>query len=407
MRKVVMLSLDALFDQDLLVSPEGEGLSGFLKECAVCTQVKTVFPALTYPAHATLITGCDPMGHGIGQNQPLQPRKDKRERIWYWDSTWLRKPTIFDAVQAAGGKCASVFWPVTGHLKAIRWNMPEVAALPGENQYMKILSYGNPVWMTTMELRYGAMRQGIREPMLSDYATAVVKDVVKHHKPDLTCAHLIDLDDMRHGFGTFSEEAKEAIARHGRRVEEVWHRMQETRGMEDALLVLVSDHGQADVNRTVCLAEVLREAELDGFVQVQSGGMSAYLFGGAEVLAQAAAWLRSHGEEAGVSHVYDRAELDRIGCAQGPGLAVEAAPGVVFDDLLEEKKRDRATHGYGPGHPAENCLFAVRGRGIRAGAVLPAMPMRDVAPTVAGLMGLTMPACEGTDHSAEMLAEKE
>ena len=281
MRKVVMLSLDALFDQDLLVTPEGEGLSGFLKECAVCTQVKTVFPALTYPAHATLITGCDPMGHGIGQNQPLQPRKDKRERIWYWDSTWLRKPTIFDAVQAAGGKCASVFWPVTGHLKAIRWNMPEVAALPGENQYVKILSYGNPVWMTAMELRYGAMRQGIREPMLSDYATAVVKDVVKHHKPDLTCAHLIDLDDMRHGFGTFSEEAKKAIARNGRRVEEVWHRMQETRGMEDALLVLVSDHGQADVNRTVCLAEVLREAELDGFVQVQSGGMSAYLFGGA------------------------------------------------------------------------------------------------------------------------------
>ena len=60
MRKVVMLSLDALFDQDLLVSPEGEGLSGFLKECAVCTQVKTVFPALTYPAHATLITGWMP-----------------------------------------------------------------------------------------------------------------------------------------------------------------------------------------------------------------------------------------------------------------------------------------------------------------------------------------------------------
>ena len=105
--------------------------------------------------------------------------------------------------------------------------------------------------------------------------------------------------------------------------------------------------------------------------------------------------------------MYDRAELDRIGCAQGPGLAVEAAPGVVFDDLLEEKKRDRATHGYGPGHPAENCLFAVRGRGIRAGVELPAMPMRDVAPTVAGLMGLTMPACEGTDHSAEMLVEKE
>ena len=100
--------------------------------------------------------------------------------------------------------------------------------------------------------------------------------------------HLVDLDEMRHHHGVDSPEARQAMARNEARVERVWRAMQETPGMEDALLVLVSDHGQADVNRTVCLADVLREAELDGFVQVQSGGMSAYLFGGAEVLSQAA-----------------------------------------------------------------------------------------------------------------------
>lgn len=405
MRKVVMLSLDAFFDQDLAVSPEGDALTSFLEECAVCSEVKTVFPALTYPAHATLITGCDPSGHGIGQNQPFQPRTDKRHRAWYWDAAALRKPTIFDAVQAAGGKCASVFWPVTGRLKSIRWNMPEVAALPGENQLVKIMSYGTPAWMASMEMKYGRDRSGIQEPKLSNYAARVVMDVVKHHQPDLTCAHLIDLDEMRHQYGTFSEEAKAAIHRHGERVEQVWQTMQATRGMEDALLVLVSDHGQADVDRTVCLSEVLKEANLGGCVQVQSCGMSAYLFGGAEVLARASEWMQSHPEVSGVSQVYGREELARMGCAAGPSMAVEAAPGVVFSDMLEEKKREKATHGFGPGHSAENCLLAVRGAGVRRGAVLPSMPMRDVAPTVAGLMGLTMPACEGKDHSQEILEE--
>ena len=110
-------------------------------------------------------------------------------------------------------------------------------------------------------------------------------------------------------------------------------------------------------------------------------------------------WLNEHMQEAGIGHVYDRAELNRLGCVAGPALAVEAAPGVVFADGLPQAKREKATHGFGPGHPAENCLLAVRGRGIREGVTLPEMPMRDVAPTLAGLMGVRLPQAEGTDHS--------
>ena len=91
-----------------------------------------------------------------------------------------------------------------------------------------------------------------------------------------------------------------------------------------------------------------------------------------------------------------------VGCVAGPDLAVEAAPGVVFADGLPQAKREKATHGFGPGHPAENCLLAVRGRGIREGVTLPEMPMRDVAPTLAGLMGVRLPQAEGTDHSRMM-----
>ena len=52
MRKAVLVSLDAFFDADFAqLRPEG-GLSRMIREGSVCRQVKTVFPALTYPAHS-------------------------------------------------------------------------------------------------------------------------------------------------------------------------------------------------------------------------------------------------------------------------------------------------------------------------------------------------------------------
>ena len=172
--------------------------------------------------------------------------------------------------------------------------------------------------------------------------------------------------------------------------------------MEDALLVLVSDHGQADVSQTVNLGDALSGAGLADTVRVQSNGMSAYLFGEQPGVGRAEAYLREQGERLGVAHVYSRAELDALGCVGGPAFAVEAARDVVFSDGLPQAKREKATHGFGPGHPAENCLLAVRGKGVKP-CRLDSMPMRDVAPTLAGLMGFTLPQAKGMDRSGMMV----
>ena len=44
------------------------------------------------------------------------------------------------------------------------------------------------------------------------------------------------------------------------------------------------------------------------------------------------------------------------------------------------------------------------GKGVKQGAEIPAMKMRDVGPTIAGLMGLELPQADGTDLSNEFLA---
>ena len=395
MRKMVLVSLDAMYKADMLklkkCMPEEEWLTG----SAVSLEVKTVFPALTYPAHTTLVTGCEPARHGIGQNQPFQPEKQPEMRAWYWEERQVKRETLFQAVKREGGRCASMLWPVTGKSRAIRWNFPEVLALPGENQVLKMLAYGTPGWILHMELKHGRERKSIHEPYLSDYAVTLAEDVIRAHQPELTALHLVDVDEMRHRHGVNSTEAWEGIKRNVKRVSTLWQVMQSTPGMEDALLVVVSDHGQADVNRPVNLCELMEKAGLR--VQVQSNGMSAYIF--TEDAVRVKTWLGEHMKDAGASHMYDREELDALGCIPGPSLAVEADKGVVFADGLRQAKREKATHGFGPGREEENCLLLVKGRHISGKGMPQTMPMRDVAPTLAGLMGITLRDAEGKYHS--------
>ena len=404
MRKAVLVSLDAFFDSDFQhLRPDG-GLSRMVQEGCVCRHVKTVFPALTYPAHVTLITGCDPADTGIGQNQPYQPDVPGPGRVWYWERKHIRVPTLFDAVRSAGGKSCSVLWPVCCRNPAANWCFPEVHPLPGENIVLKTLRYGNPLFILGSELRYGSLRKGISEPGLSDYASAITIRTVRTKKPDLTAVHLIDLDEMRHHHGTFSPEAVSAIHRNEDRLEMIRKAMTETPGMEDALLIAVSDHGQSDISVTVNLTDGLKKLGLSDEFGVQSNGESAYFFPKKTDADpdRAMKLLQDHLREYGILRLYSREDLDRMHAVSGVSFACEAADQVVFSDGLDEEKREKATHGFGPGHKAENCLFAVWGKGIRAGTEIPGMPMRDVAPTIAGLMGLSFPSARGTDHSREI-----
>lgn len=406
--KVVLISLDALFDQDLPLMRQQPFFGEFLAHASGCTHVRTVYPALTYPAHTTLVTGVDPRQHGIGHNQPHHPELEASMRPWYWDRAQVKVPNLFDAVKEAGGSCASVLWPVTGKTKSIRWNFPEVLALPGENQTWKMLRYGSPLWLIQMELRHRSERVSLREPYLSDYATILLKDVIASHAPDLSAVHLVDLDDMRHHHGVFNRETRKAIQRLDHRAAEIWETMQHTPGMEGAAFCLVSDHGQADVRETVSLGEALTRLGLGSLFTVQSNGFGAYLFFRQKEeeeahLGELTDFLSQHMEELRASAVYSAEDLAAMGAVEGVSLAVEAAPGVVYDDGLPQAKREKATHGFGPGHPAENCLFALRGKGIREGVWIPDMPMRDVAPTLAGILGVKMPQARGEDHSARFL----
>lgn len=382
--RVIWVSLDSVFKRDMEILKNLPNI-GRLIQCGLSTDtLKTVFPAMTYPAHVTMMTGTHPIDHGIGHNQPfpLAFEDSDNMRPWHWDAREIAGETIFEKLKKANKTSAAILWPVTGKHRVIKYLFPEVLALPGENQLLKMLAYGNPFYILGTEIRYGRQRKSAREPDLSDYATLLIqKLLLKKQPPDFLALHLVDVDTMRHHHGTDSPEAHQALLRNDRRVGSILKVMDDKDMWRDTVICLISDHGQADITRFVCLYDALCQNGIHAYPQ--SFGMGAAIYAPRqEQLEAAEVFLNANKEALGIKHVFNRAALDTLKASREYSLCVEAQSGTVFTDCLSGAKKEKATHGFSNAHEGGDCVMVLAGAGIKKGGHLPIFDMAQVAPVL-------------------------
>ncbi len=116
----------------------------------------------------------------------------------------------------------------------------------------------------------------------------------------------------------------------------------------------------------------------------------------------------------GVSGMWPATEYGALGLptpgehAQVADVMFEAAPGYSYGDAAEGPDEHGApkylgTHGQRPIYGDNAAFFLAAGAGVRRDVALGAIKSRDVAPTVATVLGLRMEAVEGA-VLARMLA---
>lgn len=385
--RLCMISLDAVANPDadrLLSLP---ALSALADQGVFCDQVKTVYPTLTYPIHASLLTGCYPATHGIAHNQPFQPDTPPRMRAWYWCIGDIKAKTLHEAAKEKGLDVASILWPVTGKNPYTRRNFPEVLPLPGENAVMKMLQYASPAWVLHMEALYGRQRKSIHQPDLDDYAALLCERLYAFLPPKLLTVHLVDCDAMRHKYGTDSPEAHAAMERLDRRVERIVAAVKKAGHLDDTLFCVVSDHGQQDAPKGILLDAELKAA---CGARAQSLGMGAYIFG--PDLDRARYALEENREAWGVARIFGEAELRAMRAPENVRLAVDALPGHCY---IDEPKETRGEHGFSLDCPQARTLLWLKGPGIKRGFRLPKADLVDIAPTLAKALNLSLPQAEG------------
>lgn len=204
----MVISYDAFSQDNWEQASRLPNLSKLIKDGAYSTQLKSVYPTLTYVVHTTMVTGVYPDKHGIYHNNPFQPFEKEAEQRWFWYKNEIKVPAIYDCLKKHHLKSAGILWPVTGRT-AIDYNLPEIRAIKKENQVLKILRNGSPLYCLDLEKKFGRFRKGFKQPYLDDFTTLCAVDTIKKKKPNLLLMHLIDLDDAKHQHGTDSPEVKE------------------------------------------------------------------------------------------------------------------------------------------------------------------------------------------------------
>lgn len=111
-----MISVDGM-RPDYITQADAHGLHvpvlrSFMQNGTYADGVVGVVPTVTFPSHATLVTGVSPEQHGIYNNVRFDPFNRNKD-AWYWYESEFKAPTLWHAAAQAGIVTASVFWPTT------------------------------------------------------------------------------------------------------------------------------------------------------------------------------------------------------------------------------------------------------------------------------------------------------
>jgi predicted AlkP superfamily pyrophosphatase or phosphodiesterase len=419
---LIVISFDCLSSLDVPMLKELPHFQELLQRGSYCSQVKTIYPSVTYPCHTSIITGNYPKRHGIVNNTFIQPGRTSPD--WYWHRRYIKSTTVYDEAKKAGMKTAALLWPVTARAN-IDYNMPEIFANRSWHHQIPVsLFNGSKRYQLDMNRRFGHLRNGLNQPELDDFVLESTVHTIKTKKPELLLAHLVDLDSQRHYHGFSSNEAMDAIRRHDVRLGRIIQSLKDSGIYENSTIIALGDHSALDESKAVKLNVLLRER---GLIDVDNRNLvtnwkayckscdgSAYIYLNdpsdlkiKEVVGELLKNLLLD-ESSGIEKVYTQEEAASMGADDKCTFMVEARlgfyikenlEGEFIDNISERDVRDKrytyASHGYSPEKENYKTIFMAAGKGIRPNTVIPSMNLVDEGPTFARLLGLDLGNTDG------------
>jgi len=369
------------------------------RDGSVSERTVSVFPTLTGTAHTTLVTGVAAARHGILGNNRFDPS------TWEWgrdnydyqppfrDFSDVKAETLWTVAHAKGLGTAAIAWPQTagGPIDA-RTEIPVGRAAD------TILGS-----ITAADIR-----------MADHYKALVAAETLMKRKPAFMAVHFSQTDSVQHALGPGTPEALVALEDTDSNMAIVVDAVQRSGFAGDITMIVTGDHGFLPLHTELAINLPLLEAGLitkapdqhvawQAIVAPNRGLGSLYVNEKADratVLDKARKALTAYAQKyPGRFRIVERDELDRWGADAGAVIGIEPAPGYVLDARLyppfAQAHNRAAGHGYTPTTPGMETGLIMCGAGVRGGVRLPETRTLDVAPTIAALLGLSLPKAEG------------
>jgi predicted AlkP superfamily pyrophosphatase or phosphodiesterase len=373
-----------------------------------------VVPTVTYPSHTTLVTGAAPARHGIVANNTFDPL-NRNQGGWYWYSSDIRVPTLWDAMADARRTVGNVHWPVTVGAR-ITWNLPQYWRSGEADDRKLVAALSSPGLYDSLERELGMpYADGKDESIEGDERRArFAERMIETRRPALMLAYFTALDHEQHEHGPFSAEAGTTLERLDAVIASLTRAARRAYG-DGAVVAVVSDHGFMRTSRALNLIHAFRSA---GFVTVadeapdrptawratvwSAGGSAAVVVNdsNAALRDSVGRLLRSLAADTanGIERVVDRIGLARLGGFPSAAYLVNMHEGFFIGSNvrgpLVREVSPGGTHGYLPDAPAMYTSFFIVGATIPPGRDLGVIDQRSIAPTLARILGIRLPAAE-------------
>ena len=424
---VVMISVDGL-KPEYVLEAERRGLKiPFLRRLpsqgTYADGVIGVWPTVTYPSHTTLVTGVSPAEHGIVANLEFDPQRHFAES-WFWYAAQIRVPTLWQVVHRAGLKTASIGWPATVGADAIDYLIPEFWRISGPTETLNpsdrylIGALARPLGLLDqMRNTAGPYLMGNDNGLPGDeIKTRYAIEILRKYRPPFLTLHLSSLDEAEHSFGPFSAEADhdlEAIDAMLAQIDAAAHALNAA-----TVLAVVSDHGFTSLTHRVNLYipfvnAGLIEATVDPDSKVPkisswkaqlwpAGGMAAVMLhdpADREIERKVGGLLATLAAEPanGIERIVTREAIKPLGGFPDAAFLIVFKSGYyaganTAGDVVTEIRGHHGGHGFSPEYPDMRASFFIAGVGIARGRDLGVIDMRQIAPTLAQLLGVRLPS---------------
>ena len=420
---LIVISFDAVSSEDINKLKQLNNFKYLIDNGSLITNVESVYPTLTYPAHATIMTGMYPKNHGI-INNTLNEFSDSNPN-WYWYRKYIKSNTLYDLASENGLTTAALLWPVSGR-SSINYNLTEIfAPKPWQNQLVMSALSGSIKFQLDLNKRFGHLRKGLSQSALDNFVHESAKYTITKYKPNLLLIHYTDVDTNRHHYGYDSKEANEALLRHNERLGEIIQALKEANIFEESTIVTLGDHSALDGNYMIRLNSLFRQA---GLLKVNKNGViksykavakscdgSSYVYlkdkNDMETYKKVKDLLENlkNNDDSPIEFILNSIEAEKEGADPNCSFMIEAnknfyfvneALGNIIDKVEENEvgkisHRTKATHGYHPSKPNYNTFFISCGKGIKKGVKIDGGKLINHGPTLAKILGINLGKTDG------------
>lgn len=439
-KHLIVVSVDALVYDDLEQAAAFPHFARILNEGALIKRVRTIYPSLTHPAHASIMTGCHAGTTGVVSNEKFIP--GALERPWYNDLSDVQCSTIFHAAHAAGLKTAACSWPVTAKGgDVIDYLVPEImdadiadCADDPIKAFRKVGTTDNV--MDIVESAIKLLGYNNDHPVCDRFEIACAAEIIRRYRPNLLLTHPCYVDNQRHRTGLFSPNVTKALAVTDEWIGMLMDACADAGIADETDIAIVSDHGHLGIVRRMCPNVFLRDR---GFIHADDmGNVTSWDAWCASCGLSMQVYLRDPDDKKlyddvyaalcemaaegiyGFGEVLTAEEVDaRYSLRGGFSFVIETDGYTSFsDDCVRPAVRQlssgpvragsmayrfgHSTHGHMP-EKGPQPTFLAMGPSFRRGAVIETGEITDHAPTFARVLGIELPEAEGR-AAVEILA---